>query len=220
MFLLQLSIEEMFFSAFKFISSMYCSMKEKLVYAEDKLVCAEKMNVELTVELKRRDKELGALISTIEMLKEQTVKNEQRMELQRHELKQQNTALREMYMTLKFQTTPISFCEAHLLEGVNDGENSRAFWILRKHQPNLILTTRSKIDKIIEIAVESGIVSRNIGRCVQNCPTPHHDCADVFYKALLTKVGELPETLKTFLLLMHERLVPNCQIFDKMLNEL
>ena len=185
----------------------------------NKLRSAQQQIVELNLELQKRDEKLDTLITTIEVLKQQTDANERRMERQRHELKEQNTALREMYMALRMRMAPLGFCDAHLLVEATEGENSKAFWVLRKHQRSLVATTKPHIQQIIKLSVESGLISKTIGEYAENCETPH-DCTDGFYKALLVKVGESPEALRAFLDLMQAKLKTNCRIFDKMLNEL
>ena len=184
-----------------------------------KLESAESKIMKLITELEQRTNKLQTLATTINTLKEATEENERQMEMQQNELKQQRTALRELCTALG----ALEFCDSSLTTGATAGENSQAFWVLRKHQRNLVIITRPYRQQMIKAAVEEGLVSENIGKCALKCSIPNHDCVDEFYKALLVRVGESPEALEAFLYLMQQKLKksrPCCQLFNKMLDEI
>ena len=196
------------------MSTMYRGVEQKLKVAEEK-------KMELSTLLKRRDEMLQELATTINELEEKFGENELLIEMQKNELKEQSTILREMHVALRLKRGS-KCCDLH-----DDfffcAESSQEFWILRKYQRNLVLVTKPHIREIIKAAMEAGLVSENIGKCAVKCLIPQHDCADGFYKALLVKVDESPEALKLFLEMVQERLKeskPCQQLCNKMLAEL
>ena len=200
---------------FLLMATLYRNVERQLKLAQHKIT-------ELNAELENRDEKLQMLITTVTTLKRASEENERRMEMQQNELKQQRTALRELFTAQKMKGG-LGFCDYYFTASATAGENSRAFWVLRKHQRNLVMLSRPYTKQIIEAAMEKGLVSENIGKCAVKCSIPNHDCMDGFYKALLVRVGESPDVLEAFLYLMQQKLKesqPCCQLFSKMLDEI
>jgi hypothetical protein len=168
--------------------------------------------------LEKRTGELKKLVHTVEELTERFEKSDQRLEMQQIELIEQKVCMREFCLSLQMIEPSLP----SFIQTTTTGEYCKQFWILRKHQRNLITITKPYIHSIIKASTEAGIVSRNIGKCAIKCSIPNHDCASGFYKALLVRVGKSPHVLRFFLqILLNEFETGPCrQLCIRMLDEL
>lgn len=169
--------------------------------------------IELKCKVVKQTQQLKETINTVGKLKEKYEEHNQRNEIQRNDLKDHQISMYEFFLSLQLPKPlfPAIF------------ENSKQFWVLRKHQRNLIALTKPYIDTIIIASVEAGIVSRNIGRCAtKKCSIPNHDCTSGFYKALLVNVSDSPHILEKFLQMMVDKFEsePGGQLCVRMLKEL
>lgn len=205
-------VNQLFLSVLVLMSALYHGMERRLKSAENTIK-------ELKALLQKRNENLQTLVTTINGLQEMTEENERRLEMQRNQLKEQYTVLREMLLAMRMKGS--RFSHVYLKSGTNPGEISQEFWVLRKHRGNLITVTKPYIRQVIKMALEAGLISENVGKCATKCPTLGHNCADEFYKALQVRVGEAPHALKQFLLLIQQRLKDSqpCQRLCSMILE-
>ena len=141
--------------------------------------------------LGKRTAQLKSVVISIEELKEKAKESDQRVETQQNDLVEYKISMQEFYLSFDSSLPhqePMPTC--------------KQFWILRKHQKNLMVLTKPFIYGIIIASTEGGLVSTNIGKCAVNCSIPGHDCAGGFYKALLVTVGNSPHMLEVFLQMM------------------
>ena len=190
---------------------------------EWKLSLAESKIGELTKLLESRTKQLMKLMEDVDKLRERNKENERRAERQRHELKEQYTALRELYIALQMKKGARMMHINCALPTPTEGENSKQFWLLRKHRKNLTALIKPHIRQVVEESAMAGIVSELVFEdCTEMCGDPEEQC-DVFYKALQARVGESPDTLDLFVELLQQKMKaskPLHSLCNRMLAEL
>ena len=165
--------------------------------------------------VEKRSSKLEKLEKMVDVLAEKSEQNERQIELERNERKHQQVVIQELYLQRQLNVgVPLS--QLSVLPQTKPGELSKEFWVLRSHQENLVCVTRPFICQIIRAAVEAGIVSDTVEKCMDSCPD--RDRVAAFYKALLVRVGESPTILADFLQLMEREL--NQPIFAKMLKDI
>ncbi|CAI8055477.1 hypothetical protein GBAR_LOCUS30292 [Geodia barretti] len=105
--------------------------------------------------LERQKEKLLKLVEMVNALKEKNKENERRVEMQQHELLEQETILRELYTALQMKNDPSLLPSVHLLQRK---DIPKEFWLFRKHQRNLMRITEPYINQVIEASVEADIV--------------------------------------------------------------
>lgn len=186
-----------------------------------KLRAAEHRITELTALLQKRNEMLQSLATIIDTLKERSKDNERNLEIQQHEIQEQDTVLYELNIAQQFEMDTCQM-EATCQPAITC-KNSRIFWLFRKHKQNLMILTKSRIQEIIKAAMDAGLVSEYIGECATKCQIPNHDCTSGFYKALQVKINKSPDAFKIFLQLIQQKLKDSesChQLCSKILTEM
>ncbi|CAI8055478.1 hypothetical protein GBAR_LOCUS30292 [Geodia barretti] len=130
-----------FFTVFMYVSTLFCVYERKLSEAE--------------AAVERQKEKLLKLVEMVNALKEKNKENERRVEMQQHELLEQETILRELYTALQMKNDPSLLPSVHLLQRK---DIPKEFWLFRKHQRNLMRITEPYINQVIEASVEADIV--------------------------------------------------------------
>ena len=185
------------------------AMKEEMdhLVREKQFLCSKiqvyrKRELEYKGVIKKQTEKLMELCEMSIKLKHKAEEDDRMLELQSNDLIELKICLYELSLLQSKDRMPVK----EELEG-----SSKAFWVLRKHQKNLVMVTRPHIKAIISASSENGIVSENIGKCATNCSIPHHDCVNSFYKALLITVKDSPCILNKFLqLILQQNISKSC----------
>ena len=191
-----------------FMSTLYRVLESKLNHAETKL----EEQQERLVKLEQQEEQLLKLVKMVNALKEKNKENERRVEMQQHELKEQEAVVRELYVALQMKNNPTL-----LLQSSTITETPKQFRLFRKHSRNLILITKPCINEVIKASVEAGIVPELV---VGESETSSNTNCTVFYKALQMKISESPHTLTIFLQMLQEKFTASKALCSKILAEL
>jgi hypothetical protein len=178
-----------FFTVFMYVSTLFCVYERKLSEAE--------------AAVERQKEKLLKLVEVVNTLKEKNKENERRVEMQQHELMEQETILRELYIALQVKNDSSLHPCVHLLRRK---DTPKEFWLFRKHQRNLLRITEPYINQVIEASVEADIVPEHVvEESSETCSSPDHRCS-VFYKALQMRISESPDIFATFLRILQEQM--------------
>lgn len=179
-------------------------MKKKWQSAEDTIE-------QLKRTLQRRNNQVKELSGIVHKLHMTTSQHQRRIELQRHQLEEQEGMLLELYVALQMRgSCPHSLAAQEL--GLRLKHTSKEYWLLRKHRRNLERVTKPIIQSLIKLSHAAGLVSSSIGSCALDCPSQDHDCTEEFYKALQATVSKRPEAFTQFLEILRDNSdSPLCQ---------
>ena len=178
-----------FLTVFMYVSTLFCVYERKLSEAE--------------AAVERQKEKLLKLVEMVNALKEKNKENERRVEMQQHELLEQETILRELYTALQMKNDPSLLPSVHLLQRK---DIPKEFWLFRKHQRNLMRITEPYINQVIEASVEADIVPEHVvEESSETCSSTDQRCS-VFYKALQMGISESPDTFATFLRILQQQM--------------
>lgn len=201
--------------------STWCRLLEwKLFHAETKLEQQKEQLMKLEqqeewlVKLEQQEEQLLKLVKMVNALKEKNKENERRVEMQQHELKEQEAVVRELYIALQMKSNPALLLQS----STTITEIPKQFRLFRKHSRNLMLITKPCINQVIKASVEAGIVPELV--VGEYTETSSNTNCTVFYKALQMKISESPHTLTIFLQMLQENFSASKALCSKILAEL
>ena len=193
-------------AVFMYMSTLFCVLEWKLSQAE--------------ALLERQKERLLKLIEMVNTLKERNKENERRVEMQKHELKEQETRVRELWIALQMKSSSSSLPPHSILLKSSIVKETPHFWLFRRHKENLARITKSRIKEIIKASVEAGIVPELVvGECAETSTNAEQSCS-MFYKALQMRISESPHSFAAFLQILRDKLKGSEPLCSKILAEL